>query len=81
MVHQAGGQSILRRQGEYGRSQAERIRQQTRAYLDRHGWDAADDEAAWRRISAAGWRTSTVTMSGEARVPCSHIHHDGREGV
>ena len=29
--------------------EAERIRQQTRAYLDRHGWDVADDEAAWRR--------------------------------
>jgi hypothetical protein len=28
---------------------AERVRQQTRAYLDRHGWDVADDEAAWRR--------------------------------
>jgi metal-responsive CopG/Arc/MetJ family transcriptional regulator len=28
---------------------AERIRQQTREYLDRHGWDVADDEAAWRR--------------------------------
>lgn len=28
---------------------AERVRQETRAYLDRHGWDVADDEAAWRR--------------------------------
>jgi hypothetical protein len=28
---------------------AERIRQQARAYLDRHGWDVADDEAAWRQ--------------------------------
>jgi len=28
--------------------ESERIRQQTREYLDRHGWDIADDEAAWR---------------------------------
>jgi metal-responsive CopG/Arc/MetJ family transcriptional regulator len=28
---------------------AERIRQRTEAYLARHGWDVADDEAAWRR--------------------------------
>ena len=28
---------------------AERVRQQTRDYLDRHGWDVVDDEAAWRR--------------------------------
>jgi metal-responsive CopG/Arc/MetJ family transcriptional regulator len=29
--------------------EAERVRQQTQAYLDRHGWDLVDDEAAWRR--------------------------------
>jgi hypothetical protein len=29
--------------------QAERVREQTAAYLDRHGWDIVDDEAAWRR--------------------------------
>jgi metal-responsive CopG/Arc/MetJ family transcriptional regulator len=29
--------------------EAERVREQTRAYLDRHGWDVVDDEAAWRR--------------------------------
>ena len=29
--------------------EAERVRQQTQAYLDRHGWDVVDDEAAWRR--------------------------------
>jgi metal-responsive CopG/Arc/MetJ family transcriptional regulator len=29
--------------------EAERVRQQTQAYLDRHGWDVADDETAWRR--------------------------------
>ena len=29
--------------------QAERVRQQTQEYLDRHGWDVVDDEAAWRR--------------------------------
>lgn len=28
---------------------AERVRQQTREYLDRHGWDLVDDEGAWRR--------------------------------
>lgn len=29
--------------------EAERVCQQTQRYLDRHGWDVADDEAAWRR--------------------------------
>ena len=29
--------------------EAERVRQRTREYLDRHGWDVVDDEAAWRR--------------------------------
>lgn len=29
--------------------EAERVRQQTQKYLDRHGWDVADDEAAWQR--------------------------------
>lgn len=29
--------------------EAERVRQQTQEYLDRHGWDVADDEGAWRR--------------------------------
>jgi metal-responsive CopG/Arc/MetJ family transcriptional regulator len=29
--------------------EAERIREQVEAYLDRHGWDVAEDEAAWRR--------------------------------
>jgi metal-responsive CopG/Arc/MetJ family transcriptional regulator len=29
--------------------EAERVRQQGQAYLDRHGWDVADDEAAWRK--------------------------------
>jgi metal-responsive CopG/Arc/MetJ family transcriptional regulator len=29
--------------------QAERVRQQAQAYLDRYGWDVADDEAAWRK--------------------------------
>jgi metal-responsive CopG/Arc/MetJ family transcriptional regulator len=29
--------------------QEERVRQQTRAYLDRHGWDVAEDEKAWQR--------------------------------
>jgi metal-responsive CopG/Arc/MetJ family transcriptional regulator len=28
---------------------AERVRQKTQEYLDRHGWDVVDDEAAWRR--------------------------------
>lgn len=28
---------------------AERVRQQTQEYLDRHGWDVVDDDAAWRR--------------------------------
>ncbi len=29
--------------------EAERVRRQMREYLDRHGWDVSDDEAAWRR--------------------------------
>jgi metal-responsive CopG/Arc/MetJ family transcriptional regulator len=29
--------------------QAERVREQTRRYLDRHGWDVVDDEASWRK--------------------------------
>ena len=29
--------------------EAERVREQTHAYLDRHGWDVADDEQTWRR--------------------------------
>ncbi len=28
--------------------QAERVHEQTRKYLDRYGWDVADDEDAWR---------------------------------
>ncbi len=28
--------------------QAERVREQTRRYLDRYGWDVVDDEPAWR---------------------------------
>ncbi len=28
--------------------QAERVLEQTRKYLDRYGWDVADDEDAWR---------------------------------
>jgi hypothetical protein len=27
----------------------ERIREETKRYLDRHGWDLADDETGWRR--------------------------------
>lgn len=26
----------------------EKIREQTRRYLDRHGWDVAEDETAWQ---------------------------------
>ena len=29
--------------------EAERVRQQTQRYLDRHGWDVTDDVAGWRR--------------------------------
>jgi metal-responsive CopG/Arc/MetJ family transcriptional regulator len=29
--------------------EAERVRQQTKEYLDQHGWDVCDDEANWRR--------------------------------
>lgn len=28
--------------------EAERIREQTRAYLDRYGWDVCEDDDAWR---------------------------------
>ena len=27
---------------------AEQVRKQTRAYLDRYGWDVAEDDQAWR---------------------------------
>jgi len=33
--------------------EAERVRQQTVAYLDRHGWDVVEDEAAWRQYQQA----------------------------
>ena len=28
--------------------EAEKVREQTRRYLDRYGWDVAEDEEAWR---------------------------------
>jgi hypothetical protein len=28
--------------------EAERVREQTRRYLDAHGWDVVDDETAWQ---------------------------------
>jgi metal-responsive CopG/Arc/MetJ family transcriptional regulator len=28
--------------------ETERIREQTRRYLDRHGWDVCEDDEAWR---------------------------------
>jgi hypothetical protein len=28
--------------------EAEQVREQTQRYLDRHGWDVADDEESWR---------------------------------
>ena len=28
--------------------EGERIREQTRGYLDRHGWDVCEDSEAWR---------------------------------
>ena len=31
---------------------AERVREQTRAYLDRHGWDVAEDESAWHEYQS-----------------------------
>lgn len=27
---------------------AEQVREQTRKYIDRHGWDVVEDESAWR---------------------------------
>jgi metal-responsive CopG/Arc/MetJ family transcriptional regulator len=27
---------------------AEQVREQTRRYIDRHGWDVTEDESAWR---------------------------------
>ncbi|HET7291181.1 MAG TPA: hypothetical protein VFM88_02025 [Vicinamibacteria bacterium] len=29
--------------------EAERVREQTRRYLDEHGWDVTENEEAWRR--------------------------------
>jgi metal-responsive CopG/Arc/MetJ family transcriptional regulator len=28
--------------------EAERVREQTRRYLDRYGWDVAEDEVSWQ---------------------------------
>ena len=28
--------------------QAEQVREQTRRYLDQHGWDVAEDEKSWQ---------------------------------
>lgn len=28
---------------------AERVREQVRRYIDRHGWDVGEDDDAWRR--------------------------------
>ena len=28
---------------------AERVREQTRRYIDRHGWDVVESDSAWRR--------------------------------
>ena len=32
--------------------EAERVRQQLRSYLNRHGWDVVEDGASWRRHQA-----------------------------
>ena len=32
-----------------GLLEAERVREQTRRYIDRHGWDVAEDEESWRK--------------------------------
>lgn len=29
--------------------EAERVREQARRYLDRHGWDVVEDEQVWRK--------------------------------
>ena len=29
--------------------EAERIREETRRYIERHGWDVCEDDEAWRR--------------------------------
>ena len=31
-----------------GLLKAEQVREQARRYMDRHGWDVAEDEAAWQ---------------------------------
>lgn len=32
---------------------AEQIQAQVRCYIDRHGWDVADDEELWRQYQQA----------------------------
>ncbi|MGH9382454.1 MAG: hypothetical protein ACRD2Z_17895 [Thermoanaerobaculia bacterium] len=32
--------------------EAERLREQVRQYIDQHGWDIVEDEAAWREYQA-----------------------------
>ena len=33
--------------------EAERVQSQVRRYIDRHGWDVADDEEGWRKYQQA----------------------------
>lgn len=33
--------------------EAEQIQARVRRYIDRHGWDVAEDEGAWRRYQQA----------------------------
>lgn len=37
--------------------EAERIRERTRAYLDRHGWDVCEDDDAWREYQRQRMQT------------------------
>jgi len=38
---------------DFTASEERRIREQTRLYLDQHGWDVADDQDAWQRYQRA----------------------------
>ncbi len=42
--------------------EAEKVREQTRQYLDRYGWDVAEDEEAWREYQR---RRMTVEYGDE----------------
>jgi metal-responsive CopG/Arc/MetJ family transcriptional regulator len=46
--------------------EAEKVREQTRKYLDRYGWDVAEDEDTWREYQRHRMAEEYGTTSGDA---------------